>query len=148
MSVLNSVGNTPLVRLNTINPNPKAKPYAKLEGANPVGSVKDGIADSMIKDAEEEGILSAGQTILEPTSGNTGIGIAMVGASKGYKIKLVMPECVSIERRKTLEAFGAELVLSPGNEGAYGAIRLTHKIRDEDSANYFMPHQFNNASNI
>jgi cysteine synthase B len=148
MSILDSVGNTPLVRLDAINPNPKVRLYAKLEGANPGGSVKDRIAHYMIKDAEEDGTLSAGKTILEPTSGNTGIGIAMVGASKGYKVKLVMPECVSIERRKTLEAFGVELVLSPGNEGTDGAIRLAHTINDEDGRNYFMPNQFNNASNI
>jgi len=147
MSVLDSVGNTPIVRLDRINPNPKVKLYAKLEGANPGGSVKDRIAHYMIKDAEAAGKLKVSLTILEPTSGNTGIGIAMVGASKGYKVKLVMPECVSIERRKTLEAFGAELVLSPGREGTDGAIRLAHKIYADDGASYFMPDQFNNASN-
>lgn len=147
MSILDSVGNTPIVSLARINPNPDVKLYAKLEGANPGGSVKDRIAHYMIQDAEEGGRLKAGDTILEPTSGNTGIGIAMVGASKGYKVKLVMPECVSIERRKTLEAFGAELVLSPGREGTDGAIRLAHKIYDEDAGGYFMPDQFNNASN-
>jgi cysteine synthase B len=147
MSILDSVGNTPIVSLDRINPNPKVKLYAKLEGANPGGSVKDRIAHYMIKDAEEAGKLKAGHTILEPTSGNTGIGIAMVGASKGYNVKLVMPECVSIERRKTLEAFGAELVLSPGREGTDGAIRLAHKIYNEDGGGYFMPDQFNNPSN-
>jgi cysteine synthase B len=147
MSILDSVGNTPIVSLDRINPNPKVKLYAKLEGANPGGSVKDRIAHYMIKDAEEGGKLKAGHTILEPTSGNTGIGIAMVGASKGYTVKLVMPECVSIERRKTLEAFGAELVLSPGREGTDGAIRLAHKIYNEDGDGYFMPDQFNNTSN-
>lgn len=148
MSILNSVGNTPVVRLERVNPNPKVKLYAKLEGTNPGGSVKDRIAHYMIRDAEEEGRLKTGHTILEPTSGNTGIGIAMVGASKGYKVKLVMPECVSIERRKTLEAFGAELILSPGKEGTDGAIRLAHKINDEARDNYFMPNQFNNPSNV
>jgi len=147
MSILDSVGNTPIVSLDRINTNPKVKIYAKLEGANPGGSVKDRIAHYMIKDAEEGGKLKEGHTILEPTSGNTGIGIAMVGASKGYKVKLVMPECVSIERRKTLEAFGAELVLSPGREGTDGAIRLAYKIYDEDGKGYFMPDQFNNVSN-
>ncbi len=148
MSVLDSIGKTPLVGLERINPNPGVKLYAKLEGANPGGSVKDRIAYYMIKSAEENGRLSGGLTILEPTSGNTGIGLAMVGVSKGYKVKLVMPECVSLERRKTLEAFGAELVLSPGCEGTDGAIRLAHKIYDEDTGSYFMPDQFNNPANI
>jgi cysteine synthase B len=148
MSVLDSLGNTPLVRLERINPNPKVRLYAKLEGSNPGGSVKDRIAYYMIKDAEEKGSLTPGLTILEPTSGNTGIGLAMVGASKGYRVKLVMPECVSLERRKTLEAFGAELVLSPGNEGTDGAIRSAHSIYEEDDGSYFMPDQFNNPSNI
>ncbi len=148
MSVLDSIGSTPLVRLDRINPNPKVRLFAKLEGANPGGSVKDRIAYYMIKNAEEAGRLARGLTILEPTSGNTGIGLAMVGVSKGYKVKLVMPECVSLERRKTLEAFGAELVLSKGCEGTDGAIRLAHKIYDEDSGSYFMPDQFNNPANI
>jgi len=148
MSVLDSLGNTPLVRLDRINPNPRVRLYAKLEGSNPGGSVKDRIAYYMIRDAEEDGRLTPGLTILEPTSGNTGIGLAMVGASRGYSVKLVMPECVSLERRKTLEAFGAELVLSPGNEGTDGAIRLAHKLYEEDHESYFMPDQFNNHSNI
>lgn len=147
MSILDSLGKTPIVRLNNINPNPKVKIYAKLEGANPGGSVKDRIAHYMIKDAEENGSLRPGLTILEPTSGNTGIGIAMVGASKGYKVKLVMPECVSVERRKTLEAFGAELILSPGKEGTDGAIRRARKMYEENGEGVFMPDQFNNKSN-
>jgi cysteine synthase B len=102
----------------------------------------------MIRAAEEEGRLAPGSTILEATSGNTGIGLAMVGAARGYKVKLVMPECVSLERRKILEAFGAELVLSPGNEGTDGAIRLAHKIYDEHKNGYFMPNQFDNQANI
>lgn len=148
MSVLDSIGNTPLVRLDRINSNPKVRLYAKLEGANPGGSVKDRIASYMIRDAEEGGRLTSGFTILEPTSGNTGIGLAMVGVSMGYRVKLVMPECVSIERRKTLEAFGADLVLSPGHEGTDGAIRLAQKIYHSDPGSYFMPDQFNNASNV
>jgi cysteine synthase B len=148
MSILDSIGNTPLARLDKINPNPKVKLFAKLEGNNPGGSVKDRIALYMIKAAEEEGRLALGSTILEATSGNTGIGLAMVGAAKGYKVKLVMPECVSLERRKILEAFGAELVLSPGNEGTDGAIRLAHKIYDEHKNGYFMPNQFDNQANI
>lgn len=148
MSVLDTIGKTPIVRLDRINPNPKVKVYAKLEGSNPGGSVKDRIAHYMIKDAEADGKLDRSRTILEPTSGNTGIGIAMAGSSKGYKVRLVMPECVSVERRKTLEAFGAELILSPGKEGTDGAIRLAHKLYEDNRDNCFMPDQFNNPSNI
>ena len=148
MSILDCIGNTPLARLDKINPNPKVKILAKLEGNNPGGSVKDRIAYYMVQEAEKSGKLKNGATILEATSGNTGIGLAMVGTAKGYKVKLVMPECVSMERRKVLEAFGAELVLSPGNEGTDGAIRLCHKIYDEDKGGYFMPNQFDNEANI
>jgi len=148
MSVFDVIGNTPIVLLDNINPNPRVRLYAKLEGNNPGGSVKDRIAHYMIKDAEEAGALTPGDTILEPTSGNTGIGLAMVGAVRGYKVKLVMPACVSVERRKTLEAFGAEVVLSPGREATDGAIRLAHKLHDENPGLYFMPDQFNNPSNI
>lgn len=148
MSVLDSIGNTPLVRLDRINPNPKVRVYVKIEGANPGGSIKDRTASYMIRDAEEKGLLKPGLTILEPTSGNTGIGLAMVGAAKGYKVKLVMPECVSVERRKTLEAFGAELVMSPGKEKTDGAINLAHKIYDEEKESCFMPNQFENLSNV
>ncbi|KWT84062.1 PLP-dependent cysteine synthase family protein [Candidatus Magnetominusculus xianensis] len=148
MGVLDAIGNTPIVSLDNLNTNPKVKIYAKLEGNNPGGSVKDRIAYYMIKDAEAAGTLTKDKVILEPTSGNTGIGLAMVAAAKGYKVKLVMPECVSMERRKTLEAFGAELILSPGKEGTDGAIRLAHKLYDENSKDYFMPDQFNNPSNM
>jgi cysteine synthase B len=148
MGVLDCIGNTPLVQLNAINPHPQVRVLAKLEGNNPGGSVKDRIAFFMIDDAEKAGRLKNGDTILEATSGNTGIGLAMVGAAKGYRVKLVMPECVSIERRKVLEAFGAELVLSPGNEGTDGAIKLARRIMEESSHGYFMPDQFNNPSNI
>ena len=148
MSILDCIGNTPLARLDRINPNPKVRIFAKLEGNNPGGSVKDRIAWYMVKTAEAEGKLAQGSTILEATSGNTGIGLAMVGTAKGYKVKLVMPECVSLERRKVLEAFGAELVLSPGNEGTDGAIRLAHKIYDEHRQGTFMPNQFDNPANV
>jgi S-sulfo-L-cysteine synthase (O-acetyl-L-serine-dependent) len=147
MSILDCIGNTPLARLDKINPNPKVKLFAKLEGSNPGGSIKDRIAWYMVKTAEEDGSLKSGGSILEATSGNTGIGLAMVGTARGYKVKLVMPECVSMERRKILEAFGAELVLSPGCEGTDGAIRLAHKIYDEDRSAYFMPNQFDNPAN-
>ncbi|WP_420267207.1 PLP-dependent cysteine synthase family protein [Candidatus Magnetominusculus dajiuhuensis] len=148
MGVLDAIGNTPIVSLDSINTNPKVKVFAKLEGNNPGGSVKDRIAFYMIKDAEIAGTLTKDKVILEPTSGNTGIGLAMVAAAKGYRVKLVMPECVSMERRKTLEAFGAELILSPGKEGTDGAIRLAHKLYDENRKDYFMPDQFNNPSNM
>jgi len=148
MSILDCIGNTPLARLDKINPNSKVRLYAKLEGNNPGGSVKDRIALYMVKTAEVEGKLVKGSTILEATSGNTGIGLAMVGTAKGYKVRLVMPECVSMERRKILEAFGAELILSPGNEGTDGAIRLAHKIYDECSNGCFMPNQFDNPANV
>jgi len=148
MGILDCIGNTPLVALEAINPVTRVKILVKLEGNNPGGSVKDRIAYFMIKDAEEAGVLKKGDTVLEATSGNTGIGLAMVGAAKGYKVKLVMPECVSFERRKILEAFGAELVLSPGKEGTDGAIKLAHRILEESNNGYFMPNQFDNPSNI
>lgn len=148
MSIIDIIGNTPIVRLDRINPNPRVKLYAKLEGNNPGGSSKDRIAHFMIMDAEESGKLKKDHIILEPTSGNTGIGLAMIGAAKGYKVRLVMPECVSQERRQILEAFGAELILSPGCEKTDGAIRLARKIYSENKDRYFMPDQFNNPSNI
>jgi len=148
MSILDSIGNTALARLDRVNPNPKVKLLAKLEGNNPGGSVKDRIALYMIRIAEADGRLTNGSTILEATSGNTGIGLAMVGSARGYKVKLVMPECVSLERRKILEALGAELVLSPGNEGTDGAIRLAHKIYGDNRSEYFMPNQFDNPANV
>ncbi|HEX9019788.1 MAG TPA: cysteine synthase [Nitrospirota bacterium] len=148
MGVLDTIGNTPLARLDRINPNPKVRLFAKLEGNNPGGSIKDRIAYFMVESAEEQGRLKPGSTILEATSGNTGIGLAMVGTAKGYKVKLVMPACVSLERRKVLEAFGAELILSPGNEGTDGAIRLAHKVFEERRNGYFMPNQFDNEANV
>lgn len=148
MGILDCIGNTPLVKLDIVNPHSKVNILAKLEGNNPGGSVKDRIAYYMIKDAEDAGRLKKGDTILEATSGNTGIGLAMVGAAKGYKVRLVMPECVSMERRKILEALGAELVLSPGKEGTDGAIKLAHKMLDESANGHFMPNQFDNSSNI
>ncbi len=148
MSILDCIGNTPLARLDKMNPNPKVRLLAKLEGNNPGGSIKDRIAHYMVQTAEKEGRLKKGFTILEATSGNTGIGLAMVGTAKGYKVKLVMPECVSLERRKMLEAFGAELVLSSGCEGTDGAIRSVHKIFDENKNAYFMPNQFDNKANV
>jgi len=148
MSILDCIGNTPLAEIERINPNPSVRLYAKLEGNNPGGSVKDRIALYMIKEAEQKGILNRDKVILEATSGNTGIGLAMVCASKGYRVKLTMPACVSVERRRILEAFGAELILSPSEEGTDGAIRLAHKILEEAPDRYFMPNQFDNYANI
>jgi cysteine synthase B len=148
MGVLECIGNTPLARIDIINPNPSVKIYAKLEGNNPGGSVKDRISLYMIEAAEREGKLTRDKIILEPTSGNTGIGLAMVAAAKKYRVKLTMPACVSVERRRVLEAFGAELILSPAEEATDGAIRLAHKILAEDPDTYFMPNQFENLSNI
>lgn len=147
MSVLSSIGNTPLVELKRLNPNPKVKVMAKLEGNNPGGSIKDRPALYMIEKAEESGQLTKDKIILEPTSGNTGIALAMIGASKGYKVKLTLPGCVSTERCHTLEAFGAEAVITPANEGTDGAIRMAHKMLNEDSDKYFMPNQFVNENN-
>jgi len=147
MSVLDTIGNTPLARVDCLNPNPNVTLYAKLEGANPGGSVKDRIALMMVETAEAEGKLDHDRIILEATSGNTGIGLAMVGAAKNYRVKLTMPACVSIERRRVLEAFGAELILSPAEEGTDGAIRLAHKIMSENPGRYFMPNQFDNPAN-
>ncbi|OGW40817.1 MAG: cysteine synthase B, partial [Nitrospirae bacterium GWD2_57_9] len=148
MGVLDSIGNTPLVRLESLNANPRVTVLAKLEGNNPGGSVKDRIALCMIRDAEEKRLIKNGDTILEATSGNTGIGLAMVGAALGYKVLLTMPECVSMERRKILEAFGAELILSPGNQGTDGAIKLARKMTEENPGRYFMPNQFDNPANV
>jgi cysteine synthase B len=148
MSILDCIGNTPLARLDRINPNPKVRLLAKLEGNNPGGSIKDRIAWHMVKNAEDTGKLTKGSTILEATSGNTGIGLAMVGTARGYKVKLVMPACVSRERQKMLEAFGAELIISPGCDGTDGAIRLVHKIHDENKNGHFMPNQFDNEANV
>ena len=145
--LLESIGNTPLVELRRIRPTRGARIVAKLEGHNPGGSVKDRPALWMIEQAERDGRLAPGKVILEPTSGNTGIGLAMVGACKGYRVKLALPECVSMERRQTLLAYGAELVLTPGHERTDGAIREAHRIMDDDPDRYFMPNQFDNPDN-
>ena len=145
--LLSHVGGTPMVELQKVKPHKGARVLAKLEGSNPGGSVKDRPALWMIEQAEKEGILTPGKIILEPTSGNTGIGLAMVGAFKGYRVKLALPGCVSTERRQTLLAFGAELVITPHNEKTDGAIRKAHRIMEEDPDRYFMPNQFANPGN-
>ena len=148
MSILSGIGNTPLVEFTNINTNPGLKILGKLEGNNPGGSVKDRPAYYMIKKAEESGKLTKDKIILEPTSGNTGIAIAMIGAAKGYKVKLCMPACVSMERRSVLEAYGAEVVLTPAEEATDGAIRKAHQMHNAEPDKYYMPNQFENCNNI
>lgn len=145
-SVLDLVGNTPVVRLRRVPGEGAAEVLAKLESLNPAGSVKDRIALSMVEEAEREGRLKPGGTIVEPTSGNTGIGLAMVAAVKGYRLILTMPEDMSIERRKLLTRFGAELVLTPAIEGMSGAVYAAQELV-EKNPDYFMPQQFNNPAN-
>ncbi|SFJ86806.1 cysteine synthase A [Paenibacillus sp. UNC496MF] len=146
-SVTELIGDTPLVRLNRLVPEDSAEIYVKLEYQNPGASVKDRIAISMIEAAEQEGRIKPGDTIVEATSGNTGIGLAMVAAAKGYKAILVMPETMSIERRNLLRAYGAELVLTPGAEGMNGAVRRAEELRAENPS-YFIPEQFKNQANV
>ncbi len=140
------IGQTPLVKLNNLTGEDSAAVYLKLESFNPGSSVKDRIALSMINQAEVEGLLKPGATIVEPTSGNTGVGLAMVAAARGYKLILVMPETMSIERRMLAAAYGAEFVLTPGAEGMKGAIRKVEEMLAENPA-YFCPQQFNNPAN-
>ncbi|WP_413521887.1 cysteine synthase A [Brochothrix thermosphacta] len=144
-SALDLVGSTPIVKLNRLVKEGDAEVYVKLEYQNPGGSVKDRIAKAMIEDAEKAGLLKTGDTIVEPTSGNTGIGLAFVAAVKGYASVFVMPDTMSIERRKLLEAYGAKLVLTPGAEGMKGAIAKAKELSETDG--YFMPQQFSNPSN-
>lgn len=144
-SITELIGKTPIVKLNNIVPEGAADIYVKLEAFNPGSSVKDRIALAMIEDAEKAGIIKPGDTIVEPTSGNTGIGLAWVGAAKGYKVVIVMPDTMSIERRKIIQAYGAELVLNPGSEGMKGAIAKAQEIAKE--RNGWVPLQFANLSN-
>jgi cysteine synthase B len=145
-SVLDLIGNTPLVGVHGLSPNPRVRIYAKLEGQNPGGSSKDRIALKMVELAEKEGALEPGATILEPSSGNTGIGLALVAKLRGYRLRVVMPENVSIERRQLLEIFGAEITLSPGEEGSNGAIRRARQIV-EDEPGYVFLYQYGNPAN-
>ena len=146
-NILGTIGGTPMVRINRLNPNPKVNIFAKLEGFNPTGSIKDRIALKMIEDAENDGRLKPGQTIIEPTSGNTGIGLAIVGIIKGYSVEIVMSDAVSVERRKIIRSYGATVTLTPGSEGTDGAIRLARRKVAENPGKYFMPDQFKNAAN-
>lgn len=146
-NILGTIGNTPMVRINRLNPNPGVNIYAKLEGFNPTGSIKDRIAVKMIEDAENDGRLKPGQTIIEPTSGNTGIGLAVIGVIKGYPVEIVMSSAVSVERRQIIRSYGATVTLTPAEEGTDGAIRLARRKVEENPGKYFMPDQFRNAAN-
>ena len=142
-----SIGGTPLVKLNHVIDGAKATVLAKIEGRNPAYSVKCRIGAAMVWDAEQNGRLKPGQVILEPTSGNTGIALAFVGAARGYKVLLTMPDTMSLERRRVLSALGAELILTEGPKGMPGAIAKAQQLKDSDPQRYFMPGQFENAAN-
>ena len=144
-SVTELIGKTPIVKLNKLVPEDSADVFVKLEFFNPGGSVKDRIALSMIEKAEHDGLLKPGDTIIEPTSGNTGIGLSMVGVAKGYKVIIVMPETMSIERRLLMKGYGAELILTPGVDGISGSIREAERLAKENG--YFLPLQFENEAN-
>ena len=144
-SITELIGNTPLLKLNRVVPEDAADVYVKLEFENPAGSIKDRIALAMVERAENEGKLKEGGTIIEPTSGNTGIGLAAVAAAKGYHLVIVMPETMSVERRKLMQGYGAELILTPGSEGMKGSIAKAEELVKEKG--YFMPMQFENAAN-
>ena len=145
-NVLDMIGNTPLVDVSAVSPDPHVRILAKMESQNPFGSVKDRIARCMIETAEKEGYLSPGQTILEPSSGNTGIALAAIARLKGYPIKILMPESVSIERRQMLEVYGAEIILTPGAEGSNGAVRRAQALADEHPEWAFL-YQYGNDAN-
>src|SRR5438309_960641 len=144
--VVQSIGNTPLIELPRLSPKPGVHVWAKLESRNPTGSVKDRVARALIEDAEEKGALSRGQTVLEPTSGNTGISLAMICSRKGYRLKVVMPENVTPERTELLRMYGAEIVYSEGSKGSNGAVAMALEMAEEDSSLY-MPYQYGNQAN-
>jgi [CysO sulfur-carrier protein]-thiocarboxylate-dependent cysteine synthase len=144
--IVQAIGNTPLVELKRVSPKPDVRIYIKLESTNPTGSVKDRVARSMIERAEEDGLISPGQTILEPTSGNTGISLAMICGRKGYPLKVVMPDNVTHERTQLLTMYGAEIVNSPGEQGSNGAVAMALEMAEADSS-YYMPYQYGNQAN-
>jgi cysteine synthase B len=144
--IVQAIGNTPLVELRRLSPKPGVRIYVKLESYNPTGSVKDRVARSLIERAEEDGLIRPGQTILEPTSGNTGISLAMICRRKGYPLKVVMPDNVTQERTQLLRMYGAEIVYSPGEQGSNGAVALALEMAEADSS-YYMPYQYGNPAN-
>ncbi|MCL2518558.1 MAG: cysteine synthase family protein [Oscillospiraceae bacterium] len=146
-NILEAIGHTPMVRINKINPNPNVELYAKLEGFNPTGSIKDRIALKMIEQAEAEGVLTKDKIIIEATSGNTGIGLAMIGVVKGYKVQIVMSSQVSVERQKVIKAFGGEIILTAPELGTDGAIMKTKEILAAEPDKYFNPNQYSNEYN-
>ncbi|MCL2701079.1 MAG: cysteine synthase family protein [Phycisphaerae bacterium] len=146
-NILETIGNTPVVRIRNLNPNPAVEIYAKLEGFNPTGSIKDRIALEMVRQAQEDGSLTPGKTIIEATSGNTGIALAMIGTVLGYGVEIVMSEAVSVERRKMIAAFGATVTLTPAREGTDGAIRKCRELVAAAPEKYFNPNQFSNVYN-
>ncbi|MFI5341129.1 MAG: PLP-dependent cysteine synthase family protein [Candidatus Methylomirabilales bacterium] len=143
--ILDAIGNTPLVELRRISPKPTVRIFAKMEGANPTGSLKDRIARYMVEAAERSGALTKDKIILEPTSGNTGIALAMVARLKGYKVKVVVPDNVTVERRQLMELFGAEIIYSDGSQGTNGSIKLAQQLAEDPR--YFMPYQYGNPAN-
>jgi cysteine synthase B len=145
-SILDLIGNTPMVDISRLSPNPDVRIVAKLEGQNPAGSIKDRIAWSMVQEAEADGTLTPGRTIIEPSSGNTGIALSMIARTRGYPIKIVMPENVSIERRQALEVWGAEIIVTPGSEGSNGAVRHARALADEHPDWAFL-YQYANEAN-
>ena len=144
--IVQAIGNTPLVELKRLSPRPGVRIWAKLESANPTGSIKDRVARSLIEDLEARGAISPGQTILEPTSGNTGISLAMICSRKGYALKVVMPDNVTPERTQLLKMYGAEIVYSPGDQGSNGAVAMALEMAERDPS-YVMPYQYGNAAN-
>src|SRR5437868_10068719 len=144
--IVQSIGNTPLIELPKLSPKPGVHIWAKLESRNPTGSVKDRVARALIEDGEEKGAIGPGHTILEPTSGNTGISLAMICARKGYRLKVVMPENVTPERTQLLQMYGAEIVYSPGSEGSNGAVAMALEMAEADSS-YYRPYQSGNQAN-
>jgi len=146
-NILDAIGNTPLVKINKLNPNPAVRIYAKVEGFNPTGSIKDRIALKMIEQAEREGKLTKDKIIIEPTSGNTGIALAMIGAIKGYRVQIVMSSAVSVERQKMIKAFGGEIILTDAELGTDGAIIKTRQLVEANPDAYFNPNQFSNEYN-
>src|ERR1700716_615349 len=144
--IVQAIGHTPLVELKRLSPKPGVRIWAKLESRNPTGSVKDRVARALIEDAEEKGLIRPGQTILEPTSGNTGISLALICARKGYQLKVVMPDNVTPERTDLLHMYGAEIVYSEGAKGSTGAVELALEMAEAD-ASYYMPYQYGNQAN-